>query len=348
MLQRTDDLRLGHKVLLSMISAIVPARNEEMNIERAVVSLAAQPEISEIIVVNDQSTDQTSQVLEKLKNSIPHLRILNVDTLPDGWVGKNYACSLGAAAASGAWLLFTDADVTHLPGSANRALEDAARTNAQLVSYSPEQEMQTWWERAVIPFIFCRLAKRFVYEEINSQRGSAAANGQYLLIARKTYDQAGGHSAIRSDVVDDVALAKSAKSSGARIFFGPGKGIARTRMYRTFGAMWSGWVKNLYPLMRGGEIKRTAYRVLFYGILLAWAAAKMDIWLALSLVGLVFLTMEHSAYWMELKQNQFPRSVIKYFVPAFVLYYLLLAASAWAYFRGTVKWKERKYATKLV
>src|SRR5260370_11718402 len=149
------------------VSAIVPARNEEATIASAVESLAAQPEIKEIIVVNDQCTDGTAAELARLSARYAQLRVLETKTLPSGWVGKNYAVSLGAAQATGDWLLFTDADGIHLPGSTARALADAAATGAGLVSYSPEQEMHTLWESALIPFVYTRLAQKFSYDAVN-------------------------------------------------------------------------------------------------------------------------------------------------------------------------------------
>ncbi|MGC2417132.1 MAG: glycosyltransferase, partial [Candidatus Acidiferrales bacterium] len=146
-----------------MVSAIIPARNEEASIARTVESVAAQPEIGEVIVVNDQSTDRTGEILAALAARITKLRVLATDDLPRGWVGKNHAASLGAAAATGDWLLFTDADTFHLPGSTRRALADAVDHDAVLVSYSPEQELGTFWERALIPFVYCRLAARFSF-----------------------------------------------------------------------------------------------------------------------------------------------------------------------------------------
>ena len=164
------------------ISAIIPARNEEASVARAVESLATQPEISEMIVVNDQSSDMTASILASLAARIPHLRVLDTGTLPDGWVGKNYALSVGAARASGTWLLFTDADTFHLPGSTARALADASSSGAALISYSPEQETHSWWERALVPFVFCRLAAHFSFDQVNDPSSPvAAANGQFLL-----------------------------------------------------------------------------------------------------------------------------------------------------------------------
>ena len=107
------------------VSAIVPARNEERTIGRAVASLAEQPEIREIIVVNDQSSDGTGEILRRLAAEQPKLRVVDAGPLPPGWVGKNHAAWLGAEKAACDWLLFTDADAVHLPGSTARALADA-------------------------------------------------------------------------------------------------------------------------------------------------------------------------------------------------------------------------------
>ncbi|MGB8836250.1 MAG: glycosyltransferase family A protein, partial [Candidatus Acidiferrales bacterium] len=150
-----------------MVSAIIPARNEEAFIARAVESVAAQPEIAEVIVVNDQSTDGTAAILTDLVTRVPKLKVINIETLPPGWVGKNYAVAVGAAAAQGDWLLFTDADTYHMFGSTRRALNDAVDRNAVLVSYSPEQEFDSSWERALIPFVYCRLAAKFSYAQVN-------------------------------------------------------------------------------------------------------------------------------------------------------------------------------------
>ncbi|MGH9710317.1 MAG: glycosyltransferase, partial [Candidatus Acidiferrales bacterium] len=203
---------------MPQISAIIPARDEEDNIEASVISLAAQPEIIEVIVVNDQSTDRTGEILARLSKAIPKLKILESTALPVGWVGKNHAVWLGAQAAGCEWLLFTDADTVHLSGSAHRALEDAGAFQAALVSYSPEQIMQSLAERALIPFIYCRLARKFDFSRVNDPSlPDAAANGQFLLIHRGAYEKIGGHRAIADAVLEDVALARHAKQTGFRL-----------------------------------------------------------------------------------------------------------------------------------
>jgi glycosyltransferase involved in cell wall biosynthesis len=334
---------------MPIVSAIVPARDEEENISRAIESLAIQDPIGEIIVVNDQSTDHTAQILAEISAADDRFRILETRELPAGWVGKNYALSLGAAEAQGKWLLFTDADAMHLPGSTARALELAEKTEAALISFSPEQETSTWWERAMIPFVFSRLADKFRYNTINDPNSpAAAANGQYLLIRRDAYDAIGGHRAIAAEVLEDVEIAKRVKAAGLGIYFAPGKGIARVRMYRTFGAMWQGWVKNLYPLMAGSRGRF----LLELATTFPWIPVALLLMAPLHwifpMAGLALLLGRHAAYGGVLRANHFPLSGIKYYFPAVVLYCAALTVSAWRYSRGKVVWKGREYRVGMV
>jgi chlorobactene glucosyltransferase len=341
-----------------MVSAIIPARNEEASIARAVESVAAQPEIGEVIVVDDQSTDRTGAILVGLAARIPKLKILNTgDVLPPGWAGKNYAVSIGAAAATGDWLLFTDADTYHLPGSTRRALCDAVVRDAVLVSYSPEQEMGSFWERALIPFVYCRLANKFSFARVNDPaRADAAANGQFLLLLREVYEKLGGHTAIAGQILEDVALARRVKSAGYGIYFTAPIGTVRTRMYRSFGAMWQGWTKNLYPLMGGKptavllEISHVLpwVEVTLLTLLWIYAARKhlaAPMWFLPALVAAAFLGRMFR-YGIELYRNLYPVSYIKYYVPGVCFYCSALIASWWKNTHGAVHWKGRAYPAK--
>ena len=326
------------------ISAIVPARNEALNIAACVRSLARQPEIAEIIVLNDQSTDGTAGALAALLEEIPRLRVIETGELPAGWVGKNHAAWLAAAEARGEWLLFTDADVTHLDGSAGRALEDAQRTGAVLVSYSPDQELGTWGERVLMPFVFTRLAAKFSYEDVSDPRKpAAAANGQYLMVRRDAYDAIGGHAAVRGEVLEDVALARRVKESGRRIYFARGSGIARTRMYRGFGEMWRGWTKNLYPLL-GGRISGVAQELLLavpWAPLILLCGGVFD--RRLALLGAALLVLWHVEYGRQLRRNRYPIWGILHYLPGALLYAGVVWRSAAAHRSGAVEWKGRVY-----
>jgi len=336
-----------------MVSAIIPARNEEASIARAVESVAAQPEIAEVIVVDDQSTDRTAAILAELAARVPKLKILHTHTLPPGWVGKNYAVALGADVARGDWLLFTDADTCHMPGSTRRALADAVDHNAVLVSYSPEQELGSFWERVLIPFVYCRLSAKFSFARVNNPKlPDAAANGQFLMVLRDVYLKIGGHAAIAGEVLEDVALARRVKQAGYQLYFTAPIGTVSTRMYRSLRALWEGWTKNLYPLM-GGTTKQALLElievfpvveiiVLFLVWLLLPGTYRPPLLLIAALL-LLAVSRRCARFGQALYRNLYPISYIEYYVPGMCLYSAALIASWWKNTRGSVRWKGRSY-----
>jgi len=326
------------------VAAIVPARNEEVSIAACITSLAAQPEILEIIAVNDQSSDRTAEILHGLAKNISHLRVIDAPAPPAGWVGKNHAVSLGAHRASSPWLLFTDADAVLLEGAIAKAIALATEKDAALISFSPEQELQTWYERVLIPFVYLRLAQRFSFAEVNDTASkAAAANGQFLLIQRETYEAVGGHAAIHGAVLEDVALARRVKSAGFRIWFASGFGIVRVRMYRSFSAMWEGWKKNLFQLMGGSTGSVFAeFESAFPWMILVILIIGIKLPVAM-FAGVILLLLRQVSYGMALSRNHFPFKYIIYYLPAIFLYAGVLWASHESYAKGKVTWKGREY-----
>jgi glycosyltransferase involved in cell wall biosynthesis len=332
------------------VSAIVPARNEEAVIAACVESLAVQEKIAEILVIDDQSSDRTAEIVRSLAAKYSNVKLLEAAELPAGWVGKNHAVWTGAKEARGEWLLFTDADAVHAVDSASKALQIAAENDAALVSFSPEQVMETWYEKAVIPYVFTRLNRRFRFADVNDPRNAAAAaNGQFILIRRDAYDAVGGHASIAGEVLEDVALAARVKAAGFRLWFGSGKGIVRVRMYRSYAAMWEGWKKNLYPLMGGkaeavrSEITQALLPMAL--ILLTpvgmWGMTKSTMFAAVVLAnGLLWMLI---AFALEIRWNGFPVRLVVYAVLGRVLFCALLGASYRSHRRGRLEWKGRAY-----
>ncbi|HYL83491.1 MAG TPA: glycosyltransferase, partial [Candidatus Angelobacter sp.] len=287
----------------------------------------------------------TAGVVRGLMEKIPNLRLLETDSLPDGWVGKNYALWFGVQQAKGSWLLFTDADAEHEASSAARALEIANEHHAALVSFSPEQITEQWFEKALVPYVYVRLAKRFTYEQVNNPNfPGAAANGQFLMIRRDVYDAIGGHSGVAGEVLEDVALALRVKRAGHRIWFGSGKGIVRTRMYREFGAMWEGWKKNLYRLVGGTPwqaIREIESSLPWIPLLLMLIGFKFPF---VFFIGILLLIARQTIYGLDLARNGFPFSLIFYYVPAAFLYTGVLWASYRGHVNGRIAWKGREYS----
>ena len=327
------------------VSAIIPARNEESVIATCIESLARQPEISEIIVVDDQSTDGTAHVVRNLIGKYPRLRLLQAGRLPDGWVGKNHALWTGVQQAKGDWLLFTDADAEHDPGSAARALQIAQEHEAALVSFSPEQVTEEWYEKALIPYVYLRLAKFFSYDAVNDPKSkAAAANGQFLMIRPDVYNAIGGHASVAGEVLEDMAIAMRVKAAGHRIWFDSGKGIVRVRMYRSFEEMWQGWKKNLYRLIGGTPwalIRELESNLPWIPFLLIVLGLKYPF---LIFLGVLLFIARQTSYGLDLARNHFPFSFIFYYVPAVALYVAVLWASYRSHVNGRIVWKGREYA----
>src|SRR4030088_3093642 len=248
------------------LSIIVPARNEEECLRACLDSLVAQTGVAfEVIVVDDHSSDCTREIAL----SFPGVRVIEAAPLPQGWTGKNNAVTCGAGVAQGEWLLFSDADTVHLPGSLARSLDEAKRNGAALLSYSPEQVVISIWEKAVMPVIFAELASKYSPSQVSDPNSAvAAANGQYILITREAYDAVGGHAAIADNLLEDVALARAAKESGRKILFRYGGDAVRTRMYRSFAQLREGWTKNL-ALLFPSPVFLGLWRLLEFAVIVA-------------------------------------------------------------------------------
>ncbi len=342
------------------VSAVIPARNEEESIARAVRSVAAQRGIREILVVDDQSEDRTAEILEGLKGEIPVLGIIRLESLPPGWLGKTYALATAAKIARGEWLLFTDADTEHSPGSLAALLERAEKERTDLLSLSPGQQTPTWWEKSIIPQVYVRLTKLYPFQEVSDPSSPiAAANGQYILIRRSAYERAGGHEAVRAEILEDVELARCVKASGGRVLFVPGACRVRTRMYKTFSEMWRGWTKNLY-LLYGRSIGRvllTLGEVWLLDVLPTLAYLSLCLLAALGRgsevtfafgVGCLSLVLWRlESYKRLLTGLGFDPVLANYqFVGAGLFGLLLLNSTRAHHVRGSVRWKGRNYSTR--
>jgi len=303
-----------------------------------VASVLAQNVDLEVLVADDGSTDRTAALVAETARGEPRLRLIEVPALPPGWIGKNHALAVAARQASSDWLLFTDADTRHLPGGLENSLQRAE--SCDIYSLSPEQEVVTWWEKAVIPRVYRELERLYSFEEINRPESpAAAANGQYILIRRGVYEEVGGHTAMAGEILEDVALARKVKASGHRLYFGAGAGVVRTRMYSSFTAMLEGWTKNLFLLLGRSELRllATLGRILLLDLTPALAAL---LWPLLWLLVLV----RHGWYALQLRRAGARATLAVYLIPGAVLLAVLLINSLLAHRRGhAVAWKGREY-----
>lgn len=326
------------------MSVVVPARNEETNLGACLASLLGQSGIGfEVIVVDDGSTDRTREIAQ----SFSGVRVIDAGPLPPGWTGKNHAVWVGAQAAQGEWLLFTDADTVHGPGSLVRALAEAGEKNASLLSYSPAQEVHGFWQKAVMPVIFAELAKTYRPADVSDPTTRvAAANGQYLLVTREAYEVVGGHAAIAGDLLEDVALARAVKSSGRKVFFRFGGDAVRTHMYRSFGQMKEGWTKNLallFPAPGQLAMLRFAEFVLIGGLGICAAVAASERRLPASLISGTLAGVLASMFFMRIRKAHFPWDATLVSFAGLPIFSCLLMRSRKLHRHGGVSWKGRTY-----
>lgn len=233
-----------------LVSIIVPARNEAVNISVCLASLLNSDYPNyEIIVVDDGSKDGTGDIVRILADhSDGRVLLVQGEPLPPGWLGKPWACWQGWRHATGDVLLFTDADTRHDERLLGHAVGAMLGRGADMVSVMPRQLMIRLPERLILPHIFALISLRYVnLERVNRTRTPrhVIANGQFILLRRDAYDEIGGHEALRAEIVEDQRIAQRLIAAGRRIFIAHAEDLMETRMYRTLGGIMEGWTKNL-------------------------------------------------------------------------------------------------------
>ena len=342
-----------------LVSILVPARNEALNIGTCAGSLLVQdyPHY-ELLVLDDHSTDGTGEILRDLTATGGHLRVLTGEPLPPGWTGKGWACHQLAAQARGEFLFFADADTAHAPGTVSAAVAFARQHRADLVSAWPALLTATCGERLIIPMIvflgmamyphwlLCflqnhpHLAARV---PARARRVLGAANGQFMFFTRAAYDRIGGHAAVHDHLVEDVALGRAVTArigEGMRLFNCDSLQFSTVRMYRSFGETWEGFTKNLRAAFEEsllGFLAIGAWQ--FCGFLLpfvlAVAAPRPLVFAQIAVIYLIriLLTVRFRTSWLSCLLHPISQALG-----------LAIGVNSWRRSaRGGVSWKGRTY-----
>ncbi|MEO8970371.1 MAG: glycosyltransferase [Ktedonobacteraceae bacterium] len=244
---------------IQTVSIIVPARNEQRNIQRCVTSLLEQDYGSyEVIVVDDGSTDDTPCILDDIAHHHPHgdkLWVLRLKDLPSDWAGKPHALHAGVQEAHGNWLLFTDADTWHAPNALSTALARATSEQIDLYTLGTKQELPGFWNKVMMPVAYLGISMQYPIYKVNDPTSAIAiANGQFILLRRAVYDITGGYARpdLRNTLLDDRDLAHVVKQNGFRLRMEDGQNLVHVYMYSNLRDTWRGWRKNAYLGSRGG------------------------------------------------------------------------------------------------
>ena len=277
------------------LTVVVPAYNEAANIAACLTSLLRSEDPCadwRVLLVDDRSSDATQAIAQEAAGACgatePRFSLLDAGPRPVGerWVGKNWACSRAMEQVVSEWVLFVDADVRLQPATLRRALAQATTDGADLLSLAPRLSCGCLAEWLVQPIMASLLGLGFPIEAANDPASAVAfAAGPFMLFRRSTYLAIGGHRALASVVVEDLALARRIKQGGHRLRYLLGLDALELRMYSDFGSLWEGWTKN-WLLGLDGDVARAlaasaAVLLMFSGPwLLAPAAALLAAGLA--------------------------------------------------------------------
>jgi hypothetical protein len=234
------------------VSIVIPAYNEAANIEACVTSVLESTDLNlEVLVVDDQSTDETAAIVQRLQASDPdpRLKFLAGKSRPQGeiWVGKNWACTQAVQQLKGEFVLFIDADVRLQPKSIETTIAYAQQEKIDLLSLAVIFLCRHWSEWLVQPIVFNLLGVGFDFGSVNDPTSETAfAAGPFMLFRRSAYDAIGGHAAVHDQVVEDVELSQLIKRNQFKLWYGLGLNLAEAQMYQSFSALWEGWTKNWF------------------------------------------------------------------------------------------------------
>lgn len=329
------------------VSVIVAARDEGPNIERALQSLLAQQYGSfEIIGIDDRSTDETGAILDRMAANEPRLRVLHVAELPPRWLGKNYALHAGAAAATGEYLLFTDADVVFAPDAIARGVAFARARDLDHLALGPELDSPSLWLTLVVNYFALGFLLYYrPWHAADPRREEHIGIGAFNLVRTSLYRAFGGHSRIALRPDDDIKLGRLVKLAGGRQVIAGGIGAIRVRWYSTVGELARGLRKNTFaglnynlPLAIGAIVVQLGVNVWPFVALFVTSGAVWWLNLAVSLMLMAMYVAVASG------GGEKPWLAIGYPVAALIFVYIVVVAIGYTVARGGIEWRGTFYS----
>lgn len=325
------------------VSVLIPARNEAHTITHCLHSLLGQTvQPLEILVLDDNSEDATAESVRSLAAEHSHIRLLSGKPLEQGWTGKNYACHQLSLQAKGTILLFTDADNTYHPEAIASTLATMNATNADMLSAFPQQFVDTWAEKFAVPLI-----DLFVYAALPLQAAlrlpfasMTAANGQWIAFRKEAYSKIGGHSSVKSAIVEDVELSRRAKKIGLKVCTAAGTERVFGKMYNSTTEVWHGFGKNLFGI--AGYNTALFFGLLFFLLLFGIAPYILPLLQPYQTIAYIPLAIVMSIRCIAAIVFRHPLSAV-FTHPFGVLF--VIAIGIYSYIgkkRSTLLWKGRK------
>jgi len=337
------------KGVMPLISVLIPARNEERNIEKCVRSLIRQnyPNL-EIIVLDDNSKDRTFTLVKKFSQNSKNLRIIKGKKLPPGWNGKNWACFQLSQVAKGEWFLFTDADTVHRNNSVSTAFTAAQKNNSVFVTCVPGLITKTWSEKLHLPIIHFALVVLLPFKLINFSKDSRISFGvgPFMFINRDFYFSCGSYEVLKREIVDDMALAKLVKENNGKITVVDGTKFMSVRFYTNFKELWQGFSKNNYEAIGTAPhylagILIICYFLFIYPYLSLWGAVESHQSITLPFLQVMTISLMKIILSLRLKTSVIYGLLHPFTVILALI--ILLNSFRLSLFKKKIEWKERLY-----
>ena len=248
-----------------LVSVVIAARDEEQRIGDTLAGLLASdyPRL-EVVLANDRSTDRTAEIAETIAAKDERLRIVTIDLVPDGWLGKTNAMTQAADLASGDFLLFTDGDIQFSPDAIRLAMRHTLDRQLDHFCLFPSMETEGWSERVLVSF-FAMLFAFGTQPWLRRLRFPSAyyGIGAFNLVRRVAYDEAGGHDQIRLDILDDVKLGKLLFKQRASADYLIAEDAVRVRWQASAWGVIRGLEKNAFASMSYSLVKMCGFSTFF-------------------------------------------------------------------------------------
>ncbi|HUQ53999.1 MAG TPA: glycosyltransferase, partial [Gammaproteobacteria bacterium] len=335
---------------LSSVNVLIPARDEAAVIGRTVAALHAQGRRLEVVVIDDQSSDDTRGAATRVARPDLPLRVLAGRPLPEGWAGKLWALEQGLAVVERPYVLLLDADIELAPHTVPALLAAALERDATLVSLLAELHCTTLWEKLLSPafVLFFKLLYPFAWSN-DARKATAAAAGGCMLVRTDVLREIGGFAAIRGALIDDCTLAAALKHSRPPIWLGMTHSVRSLRVYATLDDFWRMVSRSAFTQLRYSTAWLLAATLLMGVTLLvpvAGVAAGIvagDRWLLASAAAAWLAT--GAVYWPVVAFYRLSPAWAATLPVAAVLFLAMTWSSAIGYWRGTrASWKARDYA----
>ncbi|WP_183557373.1 glycosyltransferase [Mucilaginibacter sp. SP1R1] len=326
------------------LSIIIAVRNEEEDVEKALLSVCnINYSNYRLIVVNDRSTDRTADILQGFAGRYPKLRIITIDTLPEGWLGKNNALYQGYINSSQEWLLFADADIVFHPDAINKALGYAVKQQLDHLTMLPELISRSAILNSVFgTFCIILMTHMRPWDAKKPKSKAFGGIGAFNLVRRSAYEKIGTHASIRLRPDDDLQLGHHIKAAGLRQDVLAGKQYIRLEWYKNLQQFMNGLLKNSFAIAEyrlGKSIANTISVLLCFAlpmpVMLIFGSADIRL-----MAGVVFLFQV--IYMVVVPPNKWWYAFMVSFA-GFLVAYITIKSALVTLAQGGIYWRDSFY-----